>query len=196
MNSATLKLSELRQQTRKARRQLSVKQKNLADKDICLHVQHLLLETKPATIGTYLPFDGEPDLHQLVEWIRQQNIEIALPKIDSEIAGIMQFHSWPVDAHLQRNRFGIDETQKSTSLGANIDLLLTPLVAFSTDGTRIGMGSGYYDRWLSTQSPRPVIVGIAYELQRYETLQKQSWDIPMDMVITEKGRFSCAEDRQ
>jgi len=58
------------------------------------------------------------------------------------------------------------------------------------------MGAGYYDRCLANFQSRPLIVGIAYELQRAENLSRKDWDIPLDITFTEKGRFSFAKQRQ
>ncbi len=193
MNSPAINLSQLRQQIRTTRRQLPAEQRDRANENIGQYVQKLLQHYKPATIGIYLPFDGEPDLRPLAGWFRQQQIALALPVINPAEYGVMQFYAWPTEASLLPNRFGIEEPQGTAALHGKIDLVLAPLVAFSNDGTRIGMGSGYYDRWLATQSARPVLVGIAYELQRVESLPKMHWDIPMNMVITEKGQFSFSE---
>ncbi len=193
MNSLAINISQLRQQIRAKRRQLPATQRDLANENIGQHVKILLQHSKPASIGVYLPFDGEPDLRPLLEWLRQQQINLALPIIDPIEIGLMQFYVWPAKTDLHTNRFGIEEPQNTTVLCGKIDLVLAPLVAFSNDGTRVGMGSGYYDRWLATQSPRPLLVGIAYELQRVENLPRKQWDIPMDMLITEKGQFSFSE---
>ena len=74
-----------------------------------------------------------------------------------------------------------------------IGVVLTPLVAFDAEGSRLGMGAGYYDRCLATVAPphRPQVVGIAYELQRADHLPSESWDIPLDAVVTELGWQAC-----
>ena len=63
----------------------------------------------------------------------------------------------------------------------DIDLVICPCSAFDPDCRRLGMGKGYYDRFL----PR-CINALAFECQKVRELSSQSWDVPMDMVITEK----------
>ena len=68
--------------------------------------------------------------------------------------------------------------------------MLLPLVAFDENGGRLGMGGGYYDRFLGSLPAllRPRLVGLAHEVQRSNApLPKDSWDIPLDDIVTETG---------
>ena len=95
------------------------------------------------------------------------------------------------------NRFGIQEPACSPRHWVRawqLDLILLPLVAFDESGNRLGMGGGFYDRSLAyrqsrTHSRRPRLIGLAHELQRVEQLATNSWDIPLDMIATEKRVF-------
>ena len=59
-----------------------------------------------------------------------------------------------------------------------------PLVAFAPDGARIGMGGGYYDRLLKKIHPKCLTIGLAYDFQRLEHINIQSWDVPLDEILT------------
>ena len=103
----------------------------------------------------------------------------------------MRFAELEPGAALSANFFGIMEP----NLGAKIDpreldLVLTPLVAFDDRGVRLGVGRGYYDRtfkFLRHRSHwrRPKLLGVAYELQRVGPLTPSSWDVPLWGVVTE-----------
>ena len=69
--------------------------------------------------------------------------------------------------------------------------LLVPLVGFDRRGYRLGYGGGYYDRTLATMHPKPLTIGIGYDLGRLETIHPQPHDIPMDAIVTEAGVASC-----
>ncbi len=71
-----------------------------------------------------------------------------------------------------------------------LTLLFAPLVAFDNQGQRIGMGAGYYDRYLGSLAPslRPLVIGLAHEVQRSSaSFDAEPWDIPLDGVVTERG---------
>lgn len=84
--------------------------------------------------------------------------------------------------------FGIPEPVRELSreiAPEEIDLVLCPCTAFDPDCRRLGMGGGYYDRFL-LRCTKAKFIAVAYEFQRAEALEAQSWDIPMDAVVTEE----------
>ena len=56
-------------------------------------------------------------------------------------------------------------------------------------GYRLGYGAGFFDRTLASLQRRPLVIGVSYELARMPTIHPQAWDIPMDWVVTERGRY-------
>ena len=67
-------------------------------------------------------------------------------------------------------------------------LFLVPGVAFDGSGGRLGRGRGWYDRLLS-RFDRASRWGLAFALQLLPGLPLDSWDVPMDAVVTERGRI-------
>jgi 5-formyltetrahydrofolate cyclo-ligase len=104
----------------------------------------------------------------------------------------MAFYRYLPQTSLTQNRYGIVEPAPGSRYvnPRALALMLIPLVAFDSQGTRLGMGGGFYDRFLGAISPglRPRLVGIAHEVQRSATaLPVDSWDIPLNAVVTEAG---------
>jgi len=64
------------------------------------------------------------------------------------------------------------------------DVVIVPLLAFDDECRRLGMGGGWYDRFLSAQ-PQALSVGLAYELQRAKTVPVEPHDIALDYIVTE-----------
>ncbi len=146
-------------------------------------------------VAAYAAFDGELDLWPFIA----RHPRIALPIVES--ATRMTFHPFRYGDALQGNRFGIAEPLPGRPIAPlALSAVLTPLVAFSDDGGRMGMGAGYYDRRFAEPSageregpaprnkePRPAMIGVAHELQRVEHLPQRTWDVPLDAVVTERG---------
>ena len=63
--------------------------------------------------------------------------------------------------------------------------VLAPLVGFDRQCYRLGYGGGYFDRTLAALSPRPLAIGVGFEMSLIETIFPQSFDIPMDVIVTE-----------
>lgn len=67
-------------------------------------------------------------------------------------------------------------------------LMILPGAAFDRRGNRIGYGKGFYDRYLQ-QLPGCRRMGLAYSVQCVEEIPAGPWDIPAEVVITEKGNY-------
>jgi len=174
---------------------LSEASRSVFDQAIKQSLLELVENTGARKLAAFWPFDGEPDLEPAMEALSDNGVLICLPLIIQTSEDIsLEFHSWSPDTVMTRNRFGIPEpVDGDVTAVTDLDLLLMPLVAWDESGHRLGMGSGYYDRVLSSQSDscKPLRIGIAYELQKTAHVPSDAWDIPMHHVITEKGRFTC-----
>jgi len=142
------------------------------------------------TVGVYLAQDGELDLAPLLARLLRTRTRLALPVVGR--SGLMTFRHYNAHTRLTPNRFGIPEPTAAAAPVApmSLDLLLMPLVAFDRFGVRLGMGAGYYDRFLGALPPamRPRLAGVAHEVQRsLDPLPLRPWDVPLDGVLTETG---------
>lgn len=183
-NSPPPERAALRQHYRSVRRNLSAAARAKAEAQICGHLVALLTQRNPRVWCAYLANDGEADIAPL---ITPATAPVGLPRITEKL---MHFHAWSPGEPLVRNRFQIDEPEESATRldAARIELLLMPLVAFDAAGNRLGMGGGFYDRFLGSQSVQPYCVGVAFaEQQAPSPLPSAAWDIPLHAVVTQHG---------
>jgi 5-formyltetrahydrofolate cyclo-ligase len=146
--------------------------------------------------GIYFAFhpDGELDTLPLLSRMWSMSKTVACPVIGRGYA--MDFYRVSPTTRLVANRYGIFEpATRGPRSGVYLrplalSTLFMPLVAFDETGTRLGMGAGYYDRYIGRLSPalRPLLIGLAHEVQRStEPLERQVWDVPLDAIVTESG---------
>ena len=69
-----------------------------------------------------------------------------------------------------------------------IDLVLCPCTVFDEGCSRMGMGAGFYDRFLE-RCPNADIMAVAFEAQKALTIPTEAWDRPMDAVFTEEAAY-------
>ena len=67
-----------------------------------------------------------------------------------------------------------------------LDLVLVPGVAFGRDGSRLGMGAGYYDRFLP-QAENALLMGIAYDAFIQPNLPRDEFDVLVQLLASESG---------
>jgi 5-formyltetrahydrofolate cyclo-ligase len=144
-------------------------------------------------IAGYLPFDGEMDPLPSMQRAGSAGKELCLPMIDPKGGRSMSLGHFRPGTVLLPNRFGILEPWRRMTVRVplrRIDIVLVPLVGFDDRGNRLGMGAGYYDRFLRRRHlclrRRPLLVGIGFDLQRVDRIARQPWDVAMDVIITER----------
>ncbi len=158
------------------------------------------------TIGCYLTNDGEIDPHLIIEHAWFLGKKVYLPVLSplnpsslnlSSLKNQLYFAPYEAGSKFKLNRFNIPEPICKPSqwkTARQLDLLLVPLVAFDASGNRVGMGGGFYDRSLAHLKHRqywkkPRLIGLAHECQRVDKLNVESWDIPLDQIITETRNY-------
>lgn len=71
-----------------------------------------------------------------------------------------------------------------------IDLVICPCTVFDEAGGRMGMGAGFYDRYLP-RCTNAHIVAVAFEAQKADCVPMEPWDRPMELVFTEKAVYNA-----
>ncbi len=185
----------VRKRIRAARRSLSAEIRALAAAQLCERVSGLAAFVSARRIGAFIAFDGEMDPAQVVDQAWSLGRQVYLPIIGGD--QLLRFARYEMDTPLTPNRFGIPEPSPGSGeilAPSDLDLVLTPLVAFDRKAHRIGMGGGFYDRSFSfvNDKPsrrRPIMLGVAYEIQRVEHIEENPWDVPLDGISTEQALY-------
>lgn len=154
------------------------------------HLQALLRTLAPQTIAFCWPFRGEFDCRPLIGELVAGGARAALPVI-AAIDAPMFFRSWTPASVMVEGHYGIPVPVQGAT--ATPDLILMPLNAFDERGYRLGYGGGYFDRTLAALQPRPVAVGVGFEVARVASISPGPFDLPMDYVVTEDGAFARGE---
>lgn len=142
------------------------------------------------TILSYHAIRAEVTLEHFHRVAESEGKTIAYPVcLDSET--MVAMHPEHPDAW-RKGAFGIREPEPSCSKAVSpeeIDLILCPCAGFDPQGGRIGMGAGYYDRYLQ-KCRNSSIFAVAYEVQKLKKAPMEDTDMSMDAVITEKKIYS------
>ena len=186
---ATLCRIELRKHLRAARKALTHSQQQHAAKAIARQLENLTFYQHAKTVAGYLANDGEPELTETIAQCWQNKKQTTLPVLHPFSKKHLLFLRYCATTPMQFNRFNIAEPVLSATdicLLNQHDIILMPLVGFDVQGNRLGMGGGFYDRTLSALDPnhRPVLIGIAHDCHKVDTLPTASWDIPCDYIVT------------
>jgi 5-formyltetrahydrofolate cyclo-ligase len=141
-----------------------------------------LLAERPGILGVYWPFRAEFDPRPLIDWAVAAGRMVALPVVVDK-KGPLEYRAWRPGEPLVDGVWSIPVPEKRDIVTPAI--VLAPLVGFDEGCYRLGYGGGYFDRTLAALSPRAFAIGIGFEVQLLETIYPQSFDVPMDLIVTE-----------
>ncbi|GLX81316.1 5-formyltetrahydrofolate cyclo-ligase [Thalassotalea eurytherma] len=186
---------QLRQLIRGRRQALSALTQASAQESLKNQFIKLFASDKPESIAIYLANDGELDTLKLINHCWQQNIDVYLPVIHPFSRHHLLFQQYTPTTKMVLNRFGISEPKlnsQSTICPQNLSVLCTPLVAFDSQGNRMGMGGGFYDRTLSQlQQSKTKVIGLAHDCQQVDSVPVEPWDMPLSMIMTPTKIINC-----
>lgn len=135
-------------------------------------------------IFLFYPYKSEPSLLSLAELLGQE-FSFALPVVKAQKQ--MDFYSWNPSDKLMSNRYGIQEpivkSQNLCKPDSNT-VILVPAIACDSSGNRLGVGGGYYDRYLS-RFPQALAVGVVFSCQLAKQLPVEANDVKLNHVFTE-----------
>lgn len=166
------------------RMSLSPAQRHALERAVEAHLATLLAERRPGLLGAYWPFRGEFDPRPLLARLVEEGVGVALPAVVDR-KGPLEYRSWRPGEKLIDGIWKIPVPEA----GAVVlpEAVLVPLVGFDRACYRLGNGGGYFDRTLAALDPKPLAIGVGFEILRIETIHPQPHDVPMDCVVTENG---------
>jgi 5-formyltetrahydrofolate cyclo-ligase len=149
-------------------------------------------ELAGALVGFYWPIRGEIGAVDLIRRLIERGARAALPVV-VEKNRPLEFRAWRPGDRLERGVWNIPIPAARQVVRPTA--LLVPLVGFDRDRYRLGYGGGYYDRTLAALDPRPLTIGVGFELGRLSTIHPQPHDVPMDAIVTEAVTVRARSDR-
>jgi len=132
------------------------------------------------------PIRGEYDARHLARTLRERGALTALPVVVAPRQPLV-FREWHPGVKLAKGPLDIPYPVNSPEVVPNAVLL--PMNGWDGAGYRLGYGAGFFDRTLAALAKKPAVIGVTYELARIETIHPQSWDIPVDWVVTDRGVY-------
>ena len=176
-------------------RRAMCKDKDLVTSKSCSLVAHLLNWPVYQSAKTVMMFLSMPDEPQMVEAVKvalEQGKRVCIPSM-RETPGIM-------DAALIRNLDDLIVGQYDLLVPnpatltildpSELDLIVVPGVAFDRNGNRMGMGAGFYDRFL-LKATKAELIGAVWSNHILEQIPVDIHDRQVNYLLTEEGIQTC-----
>ena len=181
----------LRSSLREKRQELSPEQQKTAAASLFGILENQDFFRVAQRIAFYQAAGGEIDPRMLLDLALSEGKSCFLPIIQQDNPEFVSFAPYDANTELVPNKWGIAEPSTSEIISpTNFDVVFVPLVGFSKDCFRLGMGKGFYDRTFSfkifNRPSSPMLVGLAHESQLVDSFPVESWDVRLDAVATER----------
>lgn len=137
-------------------------------------------------IALYKAVKGELPCDGIAEFFRENNRTVCYPKVRGDEMDFYEITD--PESQFTEGAYGIPEPKSGLRkiYPGDIDLMIVPALAYSEDGTRLGQGGGYYDRWLNDAAGKgkaPYTIGVCYDFQIYSALPVQPHDYAVDCIM-------------
>ncbi|WP_300432351.1 5-formyltetrahydrofolate cyclo-ligase [uncultured Thalassolituus sp.] len=191
---------ELRRLIRQKRRDLTPSERNIAGRRLLKQLTARPEYLYSHRVALYLSNDGEIDPQWAIQDLWKRGKQAFLPVLHPLRKGELVFIRYARNTPMRNNRFGISEPdfRRGKQVSARfLSLICLPLVAFDSRGNRLGMGGGFYDRTLAFthhQGQKPRLAGCAYAFQEVRLLPAESWDIPLQLIVTDQEARPLSAD--
>ena len=179
-----------------ARKALSPVRRASASACICAQLAALPEFRAAGRILLYAAFGAEVDLAALADEAARQGKQIAYPVCGENFsltaAVSSQSDGWEAGAYGIRTPI---LSRAEVLPPEALDLILVPCTAFDAACRRVGMGKGYYDRYLP-RCTHAVKIGVAFEAQRVPRVAVDTHDQRLDAFVTEKGIYRGTDENE
>ena len=187
-----MKKKEARALYRKKRMELSAAERTKFDDLLLIQFQGAAISFMHSLLS-YWPIEenNEPDTHLFTEFLRFRNPELKVCYPVSDFAsGQMQAVVTDIDTAFTKKELNIFEPAAGEFLTpGQLDIVFVPLLAFDSEGFRVGYGKGFYDRYLTACKPDCVKVGFSYFDPIPSIDDRDEFDVPLDLYITPRNIY-------
>ena len=145
-----------------------------------------------STIMLYLDFNNEVKTDQLITKLISLRKTVASPVTIKDERKLIPYEIINLKEGINLGAYGIREPNKNISNEIdvkNIDVLIVPAVAYDKNCYRLGYGGGYYDRFIERLRDDAITIGIAFDLQLFDSIPKEEHDAQLNYIITESSTY-------
>ena len=175
--------------------QMTPDEKSRADHLIADRLMSSDLYEKADALLVYISSQIEVGTHEIIRGALAAGKNVFAPRCISG-TNQMQFCSIGSFEDLECGSWGILEPKQYCKVfsGSAAPVCITPALAYDPAGYRLGFGKGYYDRFLA--GFEGVSIGLCYEACILESICRDSFDVPVDVIITENREIIIDDERE
>lgn len=158
--------------------------------------ERFLRDRQGESVGLFMSMKNEVQTSALIRTLREEGSRrLLVPRCDD--GETIRFYPMGDISGYELSGYGIPEPTCPIEDEEVPELLVVPGVAFGRlDGSRVGHGVGYYDRYLAKHaSELSLVVGLGLEFQIFDTVPTDPHDYPLQGLAWEDEAVLLAASR-
>jgi 5-formyltetrahydrofolate cyclo-ligase len=141
------------------------------------------------TVLLFYSFGSEVATRRLIERLRSDRKRVLLPFLEG---GVIEATEVGPGDDLVASSYGPREPARRDPVDPEeVDVVVTPGLAFDRAGRRLGYGGGFYDRYFDRLRPDAARVGVGFSAQLVDEVPAGRRDRRVQIVVTEAGAIDC-----
>ena len=183
---------ELRNTLRRRLREMASEQRAGRSKKACQNLISTNEYQRAEVVMVFMSLPHEVDTAGLILNAWQNNKIVAVPKVSWQQRHILPVQLNSLETGVAADDYGIRTPTTSIPISLEeIDLVVTPGLAFDRAGNRLGRGGAYYDRFFENKELGARRCGLVFSEQIIESLPVQEHDRPVDFLVTDEEIIYC-----
>lgn len=179
---------QLRQKMRTQLCRYSAQQRTEMSASACKNLIDTPEFRQATTIMAYLSLPHEADTTAFILYAWQHSKTIAVPKISWQQRHMIPVQINSLETGIATEAGGLRNPVTGVPVPLeDIDLVVTPGLAFDKKGNRLGRGGSYYDRFFQHEKLRALKCGFGFAEQILPEVPTLEHDRPVDMLVTNEG---------
>jgi 5-formyltetrahydrofolate cyclo-ligase len=141
-------------------------------------------------VMAFSSFGSELSTEPLIDGLDARGVTVGLPAI---VDGDLEVRAFRPGDPTTTTWFGAREPTDGARIDPlELDVIVTPAVAFDRHGRRIGYGGGFYDRFFRRVRPDAVRLGVATAVQVLDDdLPAGHFDLRVHLIVTPDETIRC-----
>jgi len=148
-------------------------------------------------VAVFLSMDQEVQTLSLLDELLRLGKHVSVPVIEAQGDSTMlqmRFARFHAGAELAKDKWGIPSLQGAVEYAheSDLDVIMTPGLAFDANRQRLGRGKGFYDKFFKAVDasraaiglPKTFKVGLALSFQLVRAVPVDAHDVALDVVVT------------
>jgi len=192
INNVILRKDLIRKKYSDLRTKLDSEDFHFISDKICNQVIHHIQKSKPKTIHCFLPIESKLELNTLpiINYCLHNGIKVVVPVSDFK-TGTLKSAIYNEETALGKGQYDIPEPKNPVWVDQNeIDIVITPLLAFDLKGFRVGYGKGFYDKFFASFNKEVSKIGLSLFDPIPEIENTDKYDIPLNFCITASKTYT------